>query len=505
MHSEQKSSDRLSFVWLAIGSVLIVFMGGKWNIPVATWLGPVFLLRFFRTQGRWYKSLIALPVFAVAMFVFMQGLLPFPPVVPWGFFVFCILGYALLIAVPYLVDWALYWVLNYPLKVLFFPAAVTAFHFLMAIWAPTGTGAVWGQNLFEFTSLIQIVSVTGVWGLSFLVGWFASTANLIWENEFRIAPVKKPAIAFTIVFCLVWLWGGFRISVLKPTSETVKVGSVLVPWPLGENVFWDYVQSGTPRDKADRFRPALQELQDELFAQSESLIPSGVKLLMWSVGNVTLFEDDEPAFVRRAQAFAQEHQIYFFPSILTMKYDETECENKVLAITPQGEIAYIYYKSRPSPGETLPEAEGKLYTMDTPYGRIATAICYDMYFPDLIHQAGQQQVDILLVPADEPMLELDPFDTESVMFRGIENGVSVLRSTLEGLTMGVDYQGKVLSRMSFWTTTENRTMITHLPSQGVRTLYAVAGDWFAYVAILFLIGAVVWMAYRQVQGKREFS
>ena len=88
MNSEQKSSDHSSCVWLIIGSVLIVFMGGKWNIPVATWLGPVFLLRFFRRQDRWYKSLITLPVFAVAMFVFMQGLLPFPPVVPWGFFLF---------------------------------------------------------------------------------------------------------------------------------------------------------------------------------------------------------------------------------------------------------------------------------------------------------------------------------------------------------------------------------------------------------------------------------
>jgi apolipoprotein N-acyltransferase len=224
---------------------------------------------------------------------------------------------------------------------------------------------------------------------------------------------------------------------------------------------------------------------------------------MWSVGNVTLFEGDEPAFVRRAQAFAQEHQIYFFPSILTMKYDQTECENKVLAITPQGQIAYTYHKSRPSPGETLPYTGGKLHTVDTPYGRISTAICYDMYFPDLIRQAGQQDVDILLVPADEPTPELDPFDTESAMFRGIENGVSVLRSTLEGLTMGVDYQGNVLSRMSFWTTKEDRTTITHVPTRGVRTLYAVAGDWFAYGTILLLLGACVGVMFGRLKGQQN--
>jgi len=175
---------------------------------------------------------------------------------------------------------------------------------------------------------------------------------------------------------------------------------------------------------------------------------------------------------------------------------------KVLAITPEGEIAYTYHKARPSPAEHIPETEGKLLAVNTRYGRISTAICYDMFFSDLIRQAGKQQVDILLVPADEPMPELDPFDTESAMFCGIENGCSVLRSTLEGLTMGVDYQGNVLSRMSFWTTTENRTTITHVPTRGVRTLYALAGDWFAYAAILFTIGTIVWAVCQRVGQKR---
>ncbi|MBE9507851.1 MAG: hypothetical protein IMY86_07350 [Chloroflexi bacterium] len=267
-------------------------------------------------------------------------------------------------------------------------------------------------------------------------------------------------------------------------------------------MFWDYVQRGTPREEVARWRPAIQELQDELFEQSEGLIPSGVEILMWSVGNATVFQDDEPAFIQRAQAFAKEHQIYFFPSILMLKPDRVECENKVLAITPEGEIAYTYHKARPSPAEHIPETEGKLLAVDTRYGRISTAICYDMFFSDLIRQAGKQQVDILLVPADEPMPELDPFDTQSAMFRGIENGCSVLRSTLEGLTMGVDYQGNVLSRMSFYTTTENRTTITHVPTRGVRTLYALAGDWFAYAAILFTIGMIVWAVCQRVGQKR---
>jgi len=127
---------------------------------------------------------------------------------------------------------------------------------------------------------------------------------------------------------------------------------------------------------------------------------------------------------------------------------------------------------------------------------------YDAYFTDLMRQAGRQRVDILLVPADEPTPDLVPFDTQGAMFRGIENGCSVLRSTLEGLTMGADYQGNVLSSMNYYTTQENRTTITHIPTRGVRTVYALAGDWFAYLSILLSMGMIAWAVVERVRRAR---
>jgi len=50
--------------------------------------------------------------------------------------------------------------------------------------------------------------------------------------------------------------------------------------------------------------------------------------------------------------------------------------------------------------------------------------------------------------------------TEISMFRAVENGCSMLRTTLEGLTMGADYQGRVLSQIDFYNTLNNRTIIT---------------------------------------------
>ena len=84
------------------------------------------------------------------------------------------------------------------------------------------------------------------------------------------------------------------------------------------------------------------------------------------------------------------------------------------------------------------------------------------------------------------------------MFRGIENGTSVLRTTLEGLTMGIDYQGRVLAQMNYYLTPENRTVLMELPIRGTRTLYAAWGDWFAW----FCAGLLAFLVIRGIVGVR---
>ena len=39
--------NRLSWIknytWLIVGCALLLFAGAKWNVPLATWLAPIFL------------------------------------------------------------------------------------------------------------------------------------------------------------------------------------------------------------------------------------------------------------------------------------------------------------------------------------------------------------------------------------------------------------------------------------------------------------------------------
>lgn len=76
---------------------------------------------------------------------------------------------------------------------------------------------------------------------------------------------------------------------------------------------------------------------------------------------------------------------------------------------------------------------------------MAAAICFDMDFPDLIRRPGLQRADLILAPSSD-WREIDSVHTRMALFRGIENGCSVVRQTNKGLSAAADWQGRVLAR-----------------------------------------------------------
>lgn len=64
--------------------------------------------------------------------------------------------------------------------------------------------------------------------------------------------------------------------------------------------------------------------------------------------------------------------------------------------------------------------------------------------------------------------------------------------------IAVDYQGSVLAYQDYFRTAD-RTMLADVPTRGVRTPYALLGDWFAYLCSAFVVGLIGWAVYARIR------
>ncbi len=79
--------------------------------------------------------------------------------------------------------------------------------------------------------------------------------------------------------------------------------------------------------------------------------------------------------------------------------------------------------------------------------------------------------------------------------KGIEYGFSMVRATGDGFSATFDYQEHVLSTADSFTT--DKAMVSHLPSQGVKTIYTMIGDLFAWLSIASFVGLLGLAQFRK--------
>jgi apolipoprotein N-acyltransferase len=372
---------------------------------------------------------------------------------------------------------------------LIFPAATVTMDYLIS-FTPLGTLFSFGSTQFTFTTVIQTAAITGIWGISFLITWFAAVVNTVWENGFDLGlgrkparPAANPVVLFTAVALLALAYGSVRIATSVSRLQTVRVAGITVEHPRD---YWALLDRGTPREEVERYGTEMREIEDQLFERSSRAVQAGARIVFWAEGNGVVPEDELERFISRAGDFARTEGIYFAPAILELRYGTSLNYNEVLMFTPRGERAFTYQKTK----SWLPvDSDGRIKTIETPYGTLAAAICFDLDFPGFLRQAAKAGTDIMLVPGYDSE-RIRPFHTEPALIRGVEGGYSVVRQVNEGTSMAADARGTVAARQDYFTTAD-RIMLADVPIRGTRTLYGYLGDWFAWasIALLMLLAA----------------
>jgi len=482
--SAEAATHAASWMPLVVAGILFPFADGGHCIWLAAWLAPLFLLRFTRTHKRIFALPVILVVQAAAIAIQFGGMLPFS--IPIDVAVIFI--YAFARTVPYLGDHFSIRRLSGFSRSLVFPVLWSAIEFLISL----GSFGSWFSSAYSQSgnlALLQVLSITGLCGVTFLIGWTAAAGNALWEEGAAVRRVPRVTTACAMLLVAVLLAGGARLAFFPPSAKTVRVASLsqldldLHPDPEVAQRFERHEPLTPAEIKTIRAQAAV--ISDDLLVRTEREARAGARIVFWGEGNALVLKEDEDDLIRRGRTLAKNNDIYLGMALASWHLETTpHMENKMVLIQPDGTPAWEFFKARLIPGlETakLIRGDGKMRILTTPYGRLSPAICFDADFPRLLAQAGRLRADIVLDPSND-WNALDPWHTRMDGFRAIEQGFNMVRHTSHGLSAAFDYQGRELAQMDHFVT-EDRALVAYVPTRGARTLYAIWGDWFGWLCV----------------------
>ena len=501
-------------VWLAAGAVASMFaVGAQWDIAIAAWVAPIFLLRFSRASRPWAAtSLIALVAVADVLYWWVEvgnaGKL-----VPENLL---LIPLGLIFALPYAMDRLLAPRLGLVGRLMVFPAAWACAEFLLGSLSPLGgTYGLRAVTQTDNLPVLQLTALLGPYSIGFLIGLSATTVNGLWETPSH-SRVRTAGAAVAALFALVFIGGGLRLAFTTPPKAYVRMAAITPSMyaqtaaramiegrPADPRAYVDPSQmhSGTLlfANKAEVAhvspavaRQAYSIVYDDLFSSTRSAAHSGAKIVVWSETAAPLLsEADKPALLAKIGEVAREEGIFIDAAI-----GQPFTRNETHLLGPDGKELWAYDKNHPVPMmEPVKPRRMPAPTAFTPFGRLTNIICFDADFP----AQSRVNADVMLVPGfDWPQIGR-AHTLKMASVRAIENGYAMIRSAYWSQSAAFDRLGRVLATQDT-TGPDAHIMYADVPTTGVRTVYNRTGDILIWFSLAGLVAAVT-AAYRQIPAR----
>lgn len=482
-------------LWLTLGAALLLVANGRWIMPLATWIAPIGWLVFLERSRALPGLVLGLVLFVLVNFVAWRGLIPAP-----GLLYYMIAGtYAIVYYLPFALHRLLFARLSPVLSTLAFPLAWVGIEFVFQRWVtPYGSWFSLAYTQTDHLSILQVASLAGTAGVSFLITWFSATVVAILRPG--IDPHTPPRLvavyAFTLVAALAY--GQIRLAARSfGEVETIRVAglvpnpdhlneleSVLAPVRRGETL---------TLEELDRLTRIADRLNNDLLARSRREAQAGAQLVAWSETAARVLASDEPALLAAAQAVAVEEGVDLILAYGVWHPDtQPPLENKVTAVSARGEVVWDYHKAHPIVGAEssfVERGEGGIRVLETTYGRVGAVICHDLDFPTLLRQASRLGIGLVVGPSAD-WRAITPLHANMSILRAIENGFALLRPTSGGRSIATDGRGRAVAVVDF----ADDAMVAHVHTSTKRTVYGTIGDAFAWLCLAglgVLLGASV--------------
>ncbi|HET7003398.1 MAG TPA: nitrilase-related carbon-nitrogen hydrolase [Puia sp.] len=364
-----------------------------------------------------------------------------------------------------------------------YPVLFTAFEYIVFIFSRDGTAASIGYTQSNYLFLIQIASLTGLLGISFLISFIPSSIALAYY--FR----KSKKTVFTLVFLLILLLGDSIIFSLirlgKPTEgRTFNIGMVALDEGTYKGIYGK--DPAVKLKVAELYLNEVSKLAD--MGAEIILIPEKVIFVNDSSIKQILNKFSELAFNRKIEII-----------IGGSKEEHDKLFNNAWVISNNGKLMADYQKVNLFEGEVLDgyKTGNRIAIFHPDSFNEGVAVCKDMDFQQFILGYSKQSPAVLWVPAWD--FVTDGFlHSRMAIMRSVEGGFSMVRNARQGRLTISDRRGIVLYEAN----SENGSYTVLLGKISVKphpTLYARAGDWFGTINLFAAIGFIIFL----LKGKKR--
>jgi apolipoprotein N-acyltransferase len=316
-----------------------------------------------------------------------------------------------------------------------------------------------GVSQYRLTPLIQISSITGVYGLSFLAVWVSlsllsagvmviqrPTARSVWVGEVFI-----PMITVAVLFNL----GFQRVRREEPQPRNLKL--TLVQPSIPQTLIWD------PSNDTLRF--------NELVSLSEQALSNQVDVLIWPEAAVPKMLRYNKEIFQSITNLARRHHVWMIVGSDDAEprrdsaREEADYFNSSFLINPEGELMQRYVKRNLVMfGEYVPlgrwlpflkyltpiEGGFTAGTAATPFDlkslgtRTQVLICFEDTFPHLARDELRPDIDFLVNLTNDGWFGNGAAQWQQAangLFRAVENHLPLVRCANNGLSCWVDARG----------------------------------------------------------------
>lgn len=333
-------------------------------------------------------------------------------------------------------------------------------------------------------SLLQFISFTGIWGLSFLV-IFINTLIFTIIKHYRKKKVSLIAgISILLALIIPIIYG---ISVLNADHPVEKKANVAVLQAnLPQNVKW--------LDPYEAYAINAYLSLSHSIAKNDTL-----DLIVWPETAAACNLRYKPRYIAQIQKTIQEIRVPMLLGTLDQEWvsDEDYCDyNSAFFFAESGYLTQKFEKIKLVPfserfpyDDKIPKFRDlKLGSSDFCKGdeqtifqiedfKFSAEICFEVVFPDFTRKYVLNDADFLVnITNDAWWLNTSgPYQHASIVkFRAIENRVSIARAANTGVSFFVDPFGRETGIIPLF---EKGASKAELPVLAERTFYTKHGDW----------------------------